>query len=187
MGTRKTSEKVRRFAALYAGQCGTNGREAARLAGYRGKPSSLDSVASRLLKHPAVQEALDRVAARIEATAEEAVRIIAEQMRGGMGDFLTIQDGKVVIDFAKAHAAGKLHLVKTFSVDKTTGSVTSLELHDQQAAAVQIAKIKGAYREHDAGALAHATTVIVNTGILDNDPVSAGRTGQAPAGPQAEK
>jgi hypothetical protein len=47
--------------------------------------------------------------------------------------------------------------------------VTDFELHDSQSAAVQIAKIKGAYAQAEGDALAQGFQMIVDTGIFTHD------------------
>lgn len=186
----KTSERIRRFAALYA--ISLNGRESARLAGYKGKPKALDVTASRLLKHPAVQAAMSRATDRVEASSEEAVGVIAQQMRSDMTDFVDPDpEHGVRVNLGKAYEARKIGLVKKIKQKSTIRTdddgetieerTIEFELYDKQAAAVQIAKIKGAYKEADAGALAMAHAIIVNTGILDNDPHSSPISHETPA------
>jgi len=107
-----------------------NASEAARRAGY--SEASAASIGSENLHKPEIRAAID---ARIEAatlTADEALRLLAEQATADMGQFVDDFGG---INIGKARKAGKMHLVKKYrytSTDKTEQS--EIELYDAQSA-----------------------------------------------------
>lgn len=113
-----------------------NASRAARLAGYSEKTAY--SQGARLLKNVEVQAAISARLDELKMSADEVLLRLADQARATMDDFLDPERGEV--DLARAAARGKLHLVKKFS--RSTGKVetVTIELHDAQAALVQIGR-----------------------------------------------
>jgi phage terminase small subunit len=112
-----------------------NASEAARRAGYRGKPNV---IGARLLADVSISAEISRRLAELKMGTDEVLVRLAEQARGTMADFLDVKGDR--IDLAKAKRAKKLHLIKSFkhSVGKT--ETTSIELYDAQAALVHIGR-----------------------------------------------
>lgn len=115
-----------------------NASKAARLAGYSDKTAGQQGY--RLLKTPAVREALRIRMGELAMSAEEVLYRLTEQAESSMADFLSITLGKAPsIDLGKAMEAGKLHLIKKITFDKF-GNVAGIELHDAQSALVQLGR-----------------------------------------------
>ncbi len=124
-----------------------NASEAARQAGY----AHADRQGHRLLKNVEVAKMIQDRLAELKLTADEVLKRLADQARGSMTDFLSIEEEVVdeeddgeepspakkstrthwSIDLAKAAAAGKLHLIK--SIERTRYGIR-LDLYDAQAA-----------------------------------------------------
>lgn len=113
-----------------------NASRAARLAGYSEKTAY--SQGARLLKNVEVQAAIQARLDELKMSADEVLLRLADQARATMDDFIDPERGEV--DLARAAARGKLHLVKKFS--RSTGKVetVTIELHDAQAALVQLGR-----------------------------------------------
>lgn len=103
---------------------------------------------ARLLAFASISEEITRRLDEMTMTANETLVRLAEQARADYKDFLTVApNGDVAIDMMKAD--GKTHLIKKVNqrhtirttkemqIDET---VLSLELHDAQAALIQIGK-----------------------------------------------
>lgn len=80
------SERERRFVDAYMGEAAGNGTEAARLAGYKGKPKVLQVQASRLLSKAIVQSAMTERRTALEsqsiADAKERRELLTIHARG---------------------------------------------------------------------------------------------------------
>lgn len=118
-----------------------NASEAARRAGYRGRP---DSIGSRLLGNVSIQAAIQARLSELAMSADEVLTRLADQARGSMEDFIgTGEDGTVIgLDFAKAKTAGKLHLIRAVAFGKDSDR---LELYDAQAALVRLGEGHGLF------------------------------------------
>lgn len=100
--------------------------------------------ASRLLTNADILEEIDRRVAEETMSADEVLMRIADEARGDMGEFWSIQaDGDPVLDLASAQERGKLHLIKKLKVKTTTRTIGDIdvttkevdfELYDAQAA-----------------------------------------------------
>jgi len=125
-----------------------NASEAARRAGY--KPDNADVTGPRMLGNVVIKAAIERRIGELRATADEVLLRLASHSRGTLSDFLTTSGD---IDLKAAREAGKLHLVKkikrTTRTDDKDGlyTTTEIELHDAQAATVQLAKVLGLFVE----------------------------------------
>lgn len=121
--------------------------------------------ASKILRNLKIRAAIDAGVALYAMSASEVLHRIADHARGDMSDFLTITDEDVVIDthvngvltttetvrrsvarldLEKAAAAGKLHLIKSYSL---TDKALRAELYDAQAALIQLGKAHGIFTE----------------------------------------
>lgn len=147
----------RRFVASLLSQSGpTNATSAYLDAG--GTAKHADRAAYQLRHNPKVIAAIDEYFHSQEASAAEAVAVLSNQMRANLEDFLHFPDDESLEpepDLRKARRHRKLNQLKKFRTKRTTytdkdgGETvtewTDIELHDAQAAAVQIAKIQGKY------------------------------------------
>lgn len=130
---------------------GFNGAEAARLAGYSAHTAR--EQAARLLSNVHIKAHIAARIAELKATTDEVLLRLASHSRASMADFLkrvpvpsTVDSDawELVLDLDKAQRMGKLHLLKKYK-DGPEG--VSVELHDAQAATVQLAKIHGLFVE----------------------------------------
>lgn len=121
-----------------------DGAKAARLAGYSVR--SARQQAHRLLTNADIHAAINARIAELKMQSDEVLLRLADQARGSMGDFISLDErGEVSIDIRKAAEARKLHLIK--KLKKTVkrgdwGSETTIEieLYDAQAAQVHLGK-----------------------------------------------
>lgn len=100
--------------------------------------------ASRLLTIVDISEEIDRRVKEETMSADEVLMRIADEARGDMGEFWSIQaDGDPVLDLVSAQERGKLHLIKKLKVKTTTRTIGDIdvttkevdfELYDAQAA-----------------------------------------------------
>lgn len=140
-----------------------NAAEAARRSGYSAK--SAYAIGSENLTKPEIKAAIDERLQEAAMSADEVLRRLADHARGTLEDFISGQaliapdkaeetDGEPVaatgpyVDLEKARALGKMHLLKKFKVDKD-GAVT-IELHDPQAALVQLGRYHGLFLDKTA-------------------------------------
>jgi phage terminase small subunit len=138
------SAKQRAFIDEYL-QC-WNASEAARRAGYSEKTAG--SIGSENLKKPEISAEIDRRVAERAMTANEVLLRLAEHARADFKDFISVAtNGDMALDMVKAE--GKTHLIKKVTQRRTIRTtndsqidetVLSLELHDAQAALVQIGR-----------------------------------------------
>lgn len=125
--------------------------------------SSRDSArrdGSRLLTNADILEEIQRRVEEITLSANEVLARLAEHAKIDYKDFLSVAaNGDVALDMVKAE--GKTHLIRRVSQrhtirttkdSQTDETVMSLELHDAQAALVQIGKYHKLFTdkvEHD--------------------------------------
>ena len=110
-----------------------NASEAARRAGYSKKTANEQG--SRMLAKVSIQALIQQRIGQLKMTADEVMLRLADQARGSLEDFL---DDSGVVDLIKARAAGKMHLLKSYSL---TDKGVRIEHHDSQAALVQLGRI----------------------------------------------
>lgn len=110
-----------------------NETEAAR----RVKLAHPDRQGSRLLKNVEVQAYIQKRLQEKAMSADEVLARLAEQARGSLDDFITLNGRGFRIDVAKARKAGKMHLIKSISKGKQG---TRIEICDAQAALVHIGR-----------------------------------------------
>lgn len=124
-----------------------NAAEAARRAGYSTKSARV--IGCENLTKPDIKAEIDERLKEAAMGADEVLRRLADQARATLEDFIEVtKDGEPVVDIDKAREAGKLHLLKKFKVDKD-GAVT-IELHDPQAALVQLGRYHGLFLDKTA-------------------------------------
>lgn len=118
--------------------------EAARRAGYAHPRQR----GSELMRVPEIAEEIQRRVSELAMSANEVLVRLAEHARGSAEDFITIdRRGRVKIDLQKARDAGKLHLVR--KIKKGEFGV-EIELHDAQAALVQLGRALGLFLDRQA-------------------------------------
>ena len=149
----KLSDKQQMFIDAYF-ICGMNGTEAAAQAGYAGDRDVLAVQASRLLSNVKVRARINELLEQFHLGRDEALARLAYMARGSMEDFIDENTG--AIDTLKAKRAHQLHLVKKYKSKVTTfttkdgneGEIveTEVELHDAQAALVNIGKHLGLFQ-----------------------------------------
>lgn len=120
----------------------------------------------RLRHKPKIQSAIDEYFHQQEMSAAEAVAILSNQARSSMGDFIHLprnEEGEPIraldpeIDLYKAEQLGKLQVLKKFKVKKkryvgkndelVEDWYAEIELYDAQAAAVQIGRYHGVFKD----------------------------------------
>lgn len=127
------TDKQRLFVAHYVA-C-LNATEAAKQAGY--SPTTARQMGSENLSKPYIRAAIDAAMADATMPRNEILARLAAQARADLGDFFTGSGRGVKLDLKAAKAAGLMPLVKKYS--KTKQGV-SIELHDSQAALIQLGK-----------------------------------------------
>ena len=128
-----------------------NASEAARRAGY--SAHTANEQGARLLANVSVKAAIERRIGELRATADEVLLRLASHSRATMSDFFKrvpvpstadTDAWELILDLDKAEQLGKMHLVKKY---KAGAEGVSVELHDAQAATVQLAKVLGLFVE----------------------------------------
>lgn len=109
-----------------------NASEAARRAGYTG---AANIVGPRLLSNVGIKQAVEIRIAETVMSADEVLLRLADMARATLADFVS-DAGE--IDMKAAKRAGKLHLVKSYTVTDKGGQ--RIELHDAQAALALIGR-----------------------------------------------
>jgi len=118
-----------------------NATQAAIRAGY--SPKYAGTNCDKLLKNTNISAKIDEEFEKRAMSANEVLSRMADIARGSAEDYLTIdKHGYAGLDLHKMKEAGKLHLVKKYSVTKNG---TVLELYDAQAALVQMGKQHGLF------------------------------------------
>lgn len=123
-----------------------NATEAARRAGYSAKTAQEQG--SRLLSNVIVEAAIDARITELKAGADEVLLRLADHARSTVEDFI---DDAGEVNVAAARERRKLHLVKKLKqnvrYDKDGGRTvtTEIELHDAQAATVQLGRALGVF------------------------------------------
>jgi len=129
-----------------------NATKAAKLAGYTGNNNTLAVTGYELLRNPKISEAISRRLSESAMSADEVLMRQAEIARSDIGEFLEqTEDGEVSIRLtdAKTKAPKRTHLIKRITQRKVvrtmkdmteTETTLTLELHDAQAAQVQLGK-----------------------------------------------
>lgn len=140
------TDRQRAFVEHYC-QC-WNASEAARRAGYSAKTAQEQS--SRLLAQPNMQAAIQKRVAELKMGADEVLLRLAEHARGSIEDVLDDDDE---FSLSQARKRKRAHLIKklrtTRRVDKNgdVTTTTDVELHDAQAALLQLGRAHGLFIE----------------------------------------
>lgn len=127
-----------------------NATEAAKAAGY--SPKTAYSIGWENLRKPEISQAISRRLSESAMTSDEVLMRQAEIARSDIGEFLEqAEDGEVSVRLtdAKTKAPKRTHLIKRITQRKVvrtvkdmteTETTLTLELHDAQAAQVQLGK-----------------------------------------------
>jgi phage terminase small subunit len=149
---RELTLKQRLWVDAYLGEACGNATEAARIAGYAGSDEVLGQAGYQNLRH---YELIQHIEARIadsDVEANEVIGTLSAQMRADMTGILT-PEGHLDIKVIRSKGLG--HLIKKIRTkryregkgeDAQTVEVTEVELHNSQAAAVQLCKVLGIER-----------------------------------------
>ena len=121
-----------------------NATQAAKRAGYTGSYETLRVTASETLRRPEVQAVIKARIAEKAMVADEVLARLADIARGNMVDFISV-NGHTRVDFKKAEALGKLHLIKSYSKNARTG--VRIELHDPLKALELLGKAHGLFTD----------------------------------------
>lgn len=141
----KLTPKQQRFVDAYVGPAQGNGRQACRLAGYRGDDNALGVIAHENLTKLNVKAHISARAAEYAMSPEEVLARLADQARSSMEDFITVPEaGRWYLDMKKAEARGKLHLIKEAT---WTEFGPSIKLQDSYSALVQLGKYHGLWTD----------------------------------------
>lgn len=128
-----------------------NASEAARRAGYRGDPNT---IGPRLLAIVGIKELIDQRIKESQMSADEALKLLAEQARGDIGDLL---DDNGLLDFRRARAKGMTKLLRKIKqktitrigkgADDEDIEITEIEfdMYDAQSALDKILRAHGRY------------------------------------------
>jgi len=140
-----------------------NASQAAIRAGYSPKTSRLTG--HRLITNDNIKAEIDKEYERRAMSANEVLSRMTDIAQGSAADYLTIDEhGYTGIDLKKMKAAGKLHLIKKYSVTKNG---TVVELYDAQAALLQMGKQHGLFVNQ------HKVTGDINYKELTDDELRA--------------
>lgn len=122
-----------------------NATEAARVAGY--KYPNKNGPAN--LEHPKLREAIEERLEEAAMSANEVLARLSQQAAGSMADFITVDEkGGARLDLKKALGEGRLGLVKKFvRSEGKYGTSVRIELHDAQAALVQLGRYHGLFTD----------------------------------------
>jgi hypothetical protein len=161
------TDKQLMFVEAYLGQARFNATAAARIAGYEDP----EKEGWRVRQSEEVQVAIKERVSLYAMSAEEVLARLTEQATASMTDFVEADHwgGKPVIVFSDDTLKGKGHLIKRFTVSK--GQV-NIELHDAQAALVQLGKFHKLWVDKTETALEGELTIKVEY----EDAVDAGST-----------
>lgn len=130
---------------------GGNAAAAARFAGYRGSPHTLEVVGAENLRKPEIADEIRRRTEHAAASADEVLSILTDHARGDISDVL---DGNGVPSIGvarKRRVTRSIRKYKSITTSRRIGTETEtetkveVELYDAQAAAVQLGRYHGLF------------------------------------------
>lgn len=140
--------RQRLFVAAITGPALGNATKAAEMAGYRAENRvALATTASENLRKPQIQRAIAHSMAKRYESKEWAKANLYDLASGSMANFITIDNGKMRIDWEKANAAGALGQIREVDIDHETGAVTKVKLYDKQKANDTLLKFHGLLKD----------------------------------------
>ena len=120
-----------------------NASQAAIRAGY--KPEWAATNTGKLLNNTKISAAIDEEYEKRAMSANEVISRMTDIARGSGDDYIEVdKHGYAGLDLYKMKKAGKLHLIKKYSVTKNG---TTVELYDAQAALVTLGKRHGVFAD----------------------------------------
>jgi hypothetical protein len=129
--------RQRQFVAAYLGKANGNATEAARIAGY----ANPNIQSARLLVNVSIRTAIDAKLKSAAISADEVLARLSDRACCDINDFVKLdKNGEPSLDLLKARKSNKLSLVKKLTPTKWGWSI---ELHDPQAALIQLGKYHG--------------------------------------------
>lgn len=146
--------RQRRFVAAITGPAMGNATHAAELAGYSSdNRNALRVTACRLLTYSTIQQAIAAAFAKVSDSPEWARNAIIQIAQADMSNFLSVVDGKPVMDWEKAANAGAIGQIREYreeGVEDPNGSgkllvvnKRSFKLHDSMKAREILLKLHG--------------------------------------------
>lgn len=132
-----------------------NASEAARRAGYQ--ENTVRVVGPRLLLNVAIKEQIDQRIRESHMGADEALKLLAAQARGDIGDMI---DDNGLVDIRAARAKGLTRLIKKIKQKTITHIGTGdegdtetheieFEMYDAQSAIDKVLRVAGKYKDTD--------------------------------------
>jgi phage terminase small subunit len=149
---KKLTLKQQKFIEVYLQT--SNATEAARKAGYKGSDEVLASIGWENLRKLEIKRQIEKRVEESEVASNEVIGTLASQMRADVTTLFNESNG---FDIQTIKEKGLGHLIKKIKVrrewesgkdeEKIPVDVIELELHSQQAAAVQLCKVLGIEQE----------------------------------------
>jgi phage terminase small subunit len=142
--TKPLTGKMKKWADAYL--VTLNKTEAARLAGYKGKPASLSQIGWENYRKLDIQAYLKDKFDKMGMPADEAVARLSMMGQASIEDYIDILPGgrMILMDFEGAKEAGVLGMIKKLKISKEGPEI---ELYDAQAAIRDILKIHGKFKD----------------------------------------
>lgn len=174
--------KQRRFIEEYIGGARGNATEAARRAGYSDPEQSGWQNKNKIELWTEIEKRLsERTLSAIEVTER-----LTQHANGTMSHFVrSSQNGEVYVDLTTDDAEQHFHLLKKVKVKKRSGGKAEgrweeteidLEIHDPQAALVQVGRFRGVFVDKTEATLTHEGVIgydIVNPAVGPGSPDTA--------------
>lgn len=139
--------KQRDFCLALDGEARGNATEAARIARYEGNDVTLGAVGAENLQKPKIIAFLTHLRANCEANFIGKImspfEVKAGLTRIANADIAEVFEADGSFDLQAAKLRGASRLIKTLKLDKDTGLVVHVELHNAHAAFVDMGKIHG--------------------------------------------
>lgn len=148
--------KQRLFVQFYTGKCRGNATAAALEAGYSGNDATIRSSASQVLTNIHVREEINRILTERTITGPQVLDRLTEHANGSLTHFLKVDGDLVHMDLSTEDAQANLHLLKKVKTRRRTSGTmqnpvetieTEIELHDPQAALVQLGRFHGIFTD----------------------------------------
>jgi phage terminase small subunit len=141
--------KQRDFCLALDGEAKGNATEAARIARYEGNDNTLRAIGSENLTKPSIIAFLTHLRANTEANFIGKI-MSPFQVKAGITHFANADIAEVfepdgTFDLQSAKRRGVSRWIKTLKLDKDTGRVVSVELHNAHAAHVDMGKMQGLF------------------------------------------
>jgi phage terminase small subunit len=149
-------------------KCRFNATRAYIAAGYSEKGAAPS--ASKLLRNPNIQEAIEKRLKEEALTADQALHLLKDHATGDITEFM---DATGYVDVAAIQASGKTHLIREWEQweyvdadgEKKEGRV-KIKLHDAQSALKEIIKL---YRLDHGQSTENTTITLINSGMNVDD------------------